>query len=137
MSQQIGERYRCSDPDCGCEVEIKRPSTMSAIVEEPPRTQRPIGSSPELSARPSTVSVPREDFSLQEGAGQRGSSYGSPKVEEGTRGPFRTDEGAEDTATATETVSTTAIDMGNLICFCGSPMELASGRSMSARAGTL
>jgi hypothetical protein len=26
MTSQVGDRYKCSDPDCGCEVEITSPS---------------------------------------------------------------------------------------------------------------
>jgi hypothetical protein len=35
MRSQIGERYRCSDPDCGCEIEVKTASNSSRgnIVE--------------------------------------------------------------------------------------------------------
>jgi hypothetical protein len=134
MSNHIGERYRCADPDCGCEVEIKRPCGLSEIGEPEPAS-RPIGSSPELSPRPSTVSVPRQNHGLLEGAGERGRDYGSPKFEEGTRGPFRTDEGSGDTSTATEISTTIGIELGSLICFCGTPMELASSRARSAGAG--
>src|SRR5437868_10172317 len=28
MSNQIGDRYTCSDPNCGCEVKISRPCSM-------------------------------------------------------------------------------------------------------------
>jgi hypothetical protein len=30
MKTRVGERYQCSDPDCGCEIEITTPSRMSA-----------------------------------------------------------------------------------------------------------
>jgi hypothetical protein len=134
MSNQIGERYRCTDPDCGCEVEIKRPCGVSEIAEPEPGL-RPIGSSPELDVPPSSVSIPRQNYGLQEGAGERGSNYGSPKLEEGTRGPFRSDEDSDEISTATDIDSTVGIDLGSLICFCGTPMELSSSRSRSATAG--
>jgi hypothetical protein len=135
MSNQIGERYRCTDPDCGCEVEIKRPCGVSEIAESEPAPRRPIGSSPELNTPPSSVSIPRTNYGLQEGAGERSSDYGSPKIEEEGRGPFRSEEGVDETATATEMSSTVGVDLGSLICFCGSPMELSSSRSRSAAAG--
>jgi len=28
MSNQIGDRYTCSDPNCGCEIEVKSPCNM-------------------------------------------------------------------------------------------------------------
>jgi hypothetical protein len=30
MHTRVGERYQCSDPDCGCEIEITTPSRMSS-----------------------------------------------------------------------------------------------------------
>jgi hypothetical protein len=30
MSNQIGDRYSCSHPNCGCEIEIQRPCNMSS-----------------------------------------------------------------------------------------------------------
>lgn len=30
MKTRVGERYQCSDPSCGCEIEITSPSRMSA-----------------------------------------------------------------------------------------------------------
>jgi len=134
MSNQIGERYRCTDPDCGCEVEITRPCGVSDVSRPEPE-RRPIGSSPELSTPPSSVSVPRQDSILQEGAGERRSNYGSPKIDEEGRGPFRYDEDSDEPSTVTEASSTVGIDPGGLICFCGSPMELASFRSRAAAAG--
>ena len=40
MSNQIGDRYTCSDPNCGCEIEVKQPCNMADVtgdteVEEP------------------------------------------------------------------------------------------------------
>jgi hypothetical protein len=31
MSNQRGDRYTCSDPNCGCEVEVKEPSLTAAV----------------------------------------------------------------------------------------------------------
>ena len=32
MSNQIGDRYTCSDPNCGCEIELKKPCNMTEIA---------------------------------------------------------------------------------------------------------
>jgi len=41
MSNQMGDRYACSDPNCGCEIKIERPCGMfssegSAVVADAP-----------------------------------------------------------------------------------------------------
>lgn len=84
--------------------------------------------SSELSTPPSAVNEPRINPGLQEGAGERG-VYGSPKFEEGGRGPFRSEEEVESAELPGR------IDAGDLTCFCGSPMILSESRSTSARAG--
>ncbi len=45
MSNQRGERYTCSDPDCGCVVEVKEPSANAALranATEGPAAARPV-----------------------------------------------------------------------------------------------
>jgi hypothetical protein len=32
MSNRSGDLYRCSDPDCGCEVEVRRPSDAAGAT---------------------------------------------------------------------------------------------------------
>jgi len=34
MNNQVGDRYNCSDPNCGCEIELKSPCN---IIESPSR----------------------------------------------------------------------------------------------------
>jgi len=33
MGNQINDRYTCSDPDCGCEIEIKQPCNKTSALE--------------------------------------------------------------------------------------------------------
>lgn len=133
QTNQIGEIYRCSDPDCGCEVEILR--GCGAVESSSKETQRRPAISSDLSTPPSAVATPRVGAGMQEGAGERTGSYGSPHFDLETRGPFRTDEGLEGNSTAIETGTPIAAALGSLICFCGNPMTLATARTMSARAG--
>jgi hypothetical protein len=133
MANRIGEIYRCSDPDCGCEVEILRPCGLED--SDPSETRRRSGGSSELSTPPSAVTTPRVGPGLEEGAGERTGSYGSPRFEQEIRGPFRADDGLGGTTTAIETGTPLVAALGSLICFCGNPMSLATVRSRSARAG--
>lgn len=135
MSNQIGERYVCSNASCGCEVEILRPARMSEQRREI-SSARLAAISAELSTPPSAVSEPRIDAGLEEGAGARSGTYGSPKLDEESesRGPFRAEEEEFEPADAGQS-STTRISTGRLSCFCGSPMTLSSSRSSTAGAG--
>jgi hypothetical protein len=49
MSSQVGERYRCSDPECGCEIEVKSASNTSGEeysgLSPNPTTGRTVGAS--------------------------------------------------------------------------------------------
>lgn len=137
MSNQIGERYVCSNASCGCEVEILRPARMPEQRREI-SSERRAAISAELSTPPSAVSEPRIDAGLEEGAGARSGSYGSPKLDEESvsRGPFRAEEEEFEPADAPAgQSSTTRINSGRLSCFCGSPMTLSSSRSSTAGAG--
>lgn len=140
MANQIGERYICSDPNCGCEVEIVLPSRPGAesgrgnVGKAAPLTAR---LSPDVFTPPSKT-MPRERPSLQEGAGERSSEYGSPKVEDELPGAFRDEEETEETAPGPATESARAArsqKMGSLVCFCGSLMVLTDARSSAARVG--
>lgn len=136
MPNQIGERYVCSDATCGCEVQILRPPQI--LEERQVESGRRAAISAELSTPPSAVNEPRIEPGLQEGAGARSGTYGSPKLDEESesRGPFRAEEeklGIEDAPAGRS--STTRIESGVLSCFCGSPMILSSSRSSSAGAG--
>ncbi len=132
MANQIGEHYVCSNPDCGCEVEIVLPcgakrgsGRSSAGVTEK--------LSPDVFTPPSRT-MPREGPSLVEGAGERTADYGSRKVENELPGAFR-DEGETEPGATAETAGERSTKGGYLLCFCGSLMVLADARSSAARLG--
>jgi len=135
MANQIGDRYVCSDARCGCEVEVLRPCQRleSEGGGQMDRARR-LALSSELSTPPSAVNEPRIDAGLQEGAGERGGTYGSPKLEEGTRGPFRSEEELEAIDSPAGESSSARMRAAAPSCFCGSPMILSS-RASSAGAG--
>lgn len=134
MANQMGDRYVCSDASCGCEVEIRKPCQLLREERHFDSARRAAISS-ELSTPPSAVNEPRISAGLQEGAGERGGTYGSPKLEEGTRGPFRSEEELEGIDSPAGKSSTARMQAGVLRCLCGSPMVLSSSRSSSAGAG--
>lgn len=135
MANQIGERYICSDPSCGCEVEIVLPCTpRAASGRENAGKDAPLSSrlSPDVFTPPSKT-MPRERPSLQEGAGERSADYGSP--EEELPGAFRDEEETAPGAAAASVKSNPSGKAGSLICFCGSLMVLTDARSSAARVG--
>ena len=137
MANQIGDRYVCSDARCGCEVEIVRPcQKLEPGEERQTERARRLALSSELSTPPSAVNEPRVNAGLQEGAGERGGPYGSPKLEEGGRGPFRSEEDLEGIDSHADEASSVRMLAGGPSCFCGSPMILSRPRSSSAGAGT-
>jgi hypothetical protein len=134
MANSIGDRYTCSDTSCGCEIEVQRPSSkLEGEAKSEVRVRRPISS--DLMVPPSQVNEPRVGSSLLEGAGERGSDYGSPKFDEEGRGPFRTEENLEGVVEDAGKSSTSRGGTFTLTCFCGHPMILSGARSTSARAG--
>ena len=132
MSNLIGERYQCSDPDCGCEIEILRPCRMLDEALDSQSGSRTRLSSSELSTPPSEVAIPRERPGLEEGAGERPGAYGSPKFEAQSRGPFREEEGLRSESGDGKASSSAINAYGVLTCFCGNPMKLSSSRLSSA-----
>ena len=133
MTNQIGERYICSDPNCGCEVEIILPcgargESGRRAAENTRRT------SPELFTPPSKT-LPREEPGIEMGAGERRRPYGSPTRDEELPGAFRDEEETIGETIAGRSPATTRTERSGLTCFCGSLMVLTDARSASARAG--
>jgi hypothetical protein len=67
MSNQIGDRYVCSDPNCGCEVEIRRPYGGETMSEAAGTTVRPSG----YEYRSEDVST-EDDYGGSQGASGQG-----------------------------------------------------------------
>jgi hypothetical protein len=115
MANRIGDRYACSD--CGCEVEISRPCSISSAEEESAGTsssmRRDFRSEPT-----STVG----DFGDQGATGEGtfgGAGKGDPKTTASGRYDTESTRLQEPSGRFTDT----------LTCFCGSKMrEVGSGR---------
>lgn len=122
MSNQVGDRYVCSDPNCGCEVEIERPCSMGSA---------------EVDVSESS-SVKNRDFRAQPNSTVGG--YRSPGVtaESPVGGAGVGDRNATTSnryRTETTRIRKEAAD--TLICFCGARMrEIGSAnRTQATSAG--
>lgn len=66
MSNQIGDRYTCSDPNCGCEIEVKHPCNMTDVTGDSEEVEEP-----ELRASSAIEEVsldePREELGTESG----------------------------------------------------------------------
>ncbi|MGB7436126.1 MAG: hypothetical protein WBR26_24900 [Candidatus Acidiferrum sp.] len=115
MSNQIGDRYTCSDTNCGCEVEIQRPcnSGETASTTEPSGTGvRPTG----YEYRHGQVST-EDDFGGTQGATGEG-TFGT--VGGGDRSALAS--GRYDTESTRLHQARPESDR-TLTCFCGSKMR--------------
>jgi hypothetical protein len=118
MSNQIGDRYSCSDPNCGCEIEIERPCNMlsSGSGPETGRTTEPAGtSSIRRDFRSEEISTPG-DFGSQ-GATSEG-NFGT--VGRGDRSAAASGRYDTDSTRVREGVQTSG---RTLTCFCGNEMR--------------
>jgi hypothetical protein len=154
MSNQTGDRYTCTDPNCGCEIRIERPSgTMSAGSSYSSESnvsakEKELGSEESGSLtgnfRRESTSTPG-DFGAQGATGE--GTFGTSGTGDGsamtsgrydTPGNFmkRTPEETNRAAPVEQSAATAAAPT----CFCGSAMMQAgtgSTRAAAARAGVL
>ena len=123
MSNRIGDLYSCTDPNCGCEVEIQRPCGASSPDEEV--SEIGTGSVRRSEFRSEPVST-TGDFGDQ-GATGEGTFGGS-----GLGDRSATASGRYDTE-STRLREGTGNGGRTLTCFCGSEMHEV-GASRRARA---
>lgn len=155
MNAQVGERYKCSDANCGCEIEVTNPgrtqqgnfsstSTNAGPSNERSRSDQPIGGSAReetgvgslRNAEPAGISTPG-DFGSQgaTGEGVFGTSGGnqrstaSGRLGSITGSSLKSDSGSS-SASNIETGSTGG---SNFYCACGQPMHKAHSASRAAR----
>jgi hypothetical protein len=122
MSNQIGDRYTCSDPNCGCEIEIARPCSMissEATFDEEAPTRREFRSEPI-----STVG----DYGEQ-GATGEGTFGGAGRGDRSATASGRYD--TESTHLKSASGSSAA---RTLICFCGKQLRQSGTGQRRAQA---
>jgi hypothetical protein len=151
MSNQTGDRYACTDPNCGCEIRIELPSKAVSAVSEYSSESNVAERDQELGSentgaltgnfRRETTSTPG-DFGAQGATGE--GTFGTPSSGGGssmTSGRYDTP-GNFVRRTPEESSRPTPVER-NLTaaptCFCGSPMkQVATGaRTTAARAGSV
>jgi len=154
MNAQVGERYRCSDSNCGCEIEVTSPSRMqnesfgASSVNTGSQTrssnERPIGGSATgetgvgslRNAESAGISTPG-DFGSQgaTGEGVFGTSGGNQRSTSSGRLGSTTGRSLK---SGSQTSTTSSIETGssgesNFYCACGQPMQKAQPASRAAR----
>jgi hypothetical protein len=149
MSNQIGDRYSCSDPNCGCEIEIERPSSMLAgsagghSDSASASSQVPTGSESSMTQKfrefrsEGAISTPG-DFGAQGATGE--GNFGTTGDGRSATASGRYD--TESTRFREGDASEGANPRGNvkqtLTCFCGHemrPVATAQQRASVARPG--
>jgi hypothetical protein len=139
MSNQTGERYSCSDTNCGCEVEVRSPSRMASSEDLGDRSQEMDPGSRQPSTSERSVDSGRQSSGrsgMQESYGSYGSSRSRSASErdldsqsageiDDKESASSSGEGREGTADRDMEESTTM----TLICFCGSPMRSSTSTS--------
>jgi hypothetical protein len=154
MNAQVGERYRCSDSNCGCEIEVTSPGRMqnesfsagSVNTGSQGRSsnERPIGGSATeetgvgslRNAESAGISTPG-DFGSQgaTGEGVFGTSGGNQRST--ASGRLGSTTGSSLKSDSRSSSSTSNIESGssgesNFYCACGQPMQKAQS-SRAAR----
>ena len=151
MSNQTGDRYTCTDPNCGCEIRIERPcgtiagseySSESNISAKDQELGNESSGSLTGNFRRETTSTPG-DFGAQGATGEgtfgTSSTGGGSSMMSGrynTPGNFvkRTPEESSGAPVQRNVATTT------LRCFCGHPMQQVGtgvARAAAARAGVV
>jgi hypothetical protein len=158
MNAQVGERYRCSDSNCGCEIEVTSPSRMqnesygvgsvNTGSQIRSSSERPIGGpATEETALGSGVGSLRNaesagistpgDFGSQgaTGEGVFGTSGGNQRSTSSGRLGSTT---GSSLRSGSQTSNTSSIETGstgesNFYCACGQPMHKAQPASRAAR----
>ena len=151
MSNQSGDRYTCTDPNCGCEIRVERPCSMMPSGREYSSESNVVAREEELgreNAGSLTGNFRRENTSTPGDYGAQGatgegtfgtsSTGGESSMMSGrydTPGNFirRTPEDTNRSAPMKRSSTATPT------CFCGRPMMQAgtNTRAAAARAGTV
>ena len=142
MNVQAGERYRCSDSNCGCEIEITVPSAVQDDSED------------DVVGSPNDRSIVGSLFPVDPGSRQSEAAAISTPADHGTQGPtgkgLFVASGGTQRSTALGPLGSTSmgsvrskssncsdIESGStgevtFSCCCGQPMRKSSSRGRSS-----
>jgi hypothetical protein len=157
MNAQVGERYRCSDANCACEIEVTSPgrtqnesygaNSISSGSQNRSSSETAIGGSATeetragslRNAESATISTPG-DFGSQgaTGEGVFGTSGGNQRSTASGRLGSTTGSTLKSGSQGSQRASTSNIETGstgesNFYCACGQPMYKAQPASRAAR----
>lgn len=159
MNTQVGERYKCSDANCACEIEVTKPSRIenenfgsgsmnSDSMSDRSQTNQPMGGSVAedtgvgslRNAESAGISTPG-DFGSQgaTGEGVFGTSGGNQRsTASGRLGSIKSTALKSDSSAGSQRSTTSSIETGassesNFYCVCGQPMQKAQPSSRAAR----
>ena len=159
MNTQVGERYKCSDANCACEIEVTKPSRMqnesfgsssmnTGSLNDRSQTNQPIGGSATgetgvgslRNAESAGISTPG-DFGSQgaTGEGVFGTSGGNQRsTASGRLGTTTGSTLKSSLPSGSQRSSSSSIESGstaesNFYCVCGQPMQKAQPAGRAAR----
>ena len=154
MNARVGERYRCSDSNCGCEIEVTSPgrlenesygaSSINTGSQGRSSNERPIGGSATeetgvgslRNAESAGISTPG-DFGSQgaTGEGMFGTSGGNQRSTSSGRLGSTTGSSLRSGSknSNTSNIETGSSGESNFYCACGQPMHKAQPASRAAR----
>ena len=143
MSNQVGDRYTCTDPDCGCEIEIKMPSrTASESLGYAAESAARVTAASEVgyATRTSEVGTSGGSVSTPGDFGSQGATgegvFGSSGTESAMRqGRYGSDQRRTSMSSSESTKGSEILGSANsaLICFCGKRMTQSESRAQSVR----
>jgi len=155
MNAQVGERYRCSDANCGCEIEVTSPgrmqhesygaSSVNSGSQSRSLNEQPIGGSATeetgvgslRNAESAGISTPG-DFGSQgaTGEGVFGTSGGNQRSTSsgrlGSTSGSSLKSAPRSSGGSTSNIETASSGESNFYCACGQPMHKAQS-SRAAR----
>jgi hypothetical protein len=151
MSNQTGDRYTCTDPNCGCEIRIERPCSMMPRGDEYSSESSVSAKDQELgseNAGSMTGNFRRESTSTPGDFGAQGATGEGTFGTSGTGGGSSTMSGRYDTPgnfirrTPEESSGRTPLQRSapsGPTCFCGRPMTQVgtNTRAAAARPGVV
>jgi hypothetical protein len=155
MNAQVGERYKCSDANCGCEIEVTNPGSMqhessgnssanAGSFNKNSRSNQPLGASGTgetgvgslRNAESAGISTPG-DYGSQgaSGEGVFGTSGGNQRSTASGRLGSTTGSSLKSgsRSSSTSNIETGSAGQSNFYCACGSPMHKAQPASRAAR----
>lgn len=155
MNTQVGERYKCSDANCGCEIEVTNPGRMqqesfgsssmnAGSLNDRSQSDQSIGGSATgetgvgslRNAESDSISTPG-DFGSQgaTGEGVFGTAGGNQRSTASGRLGSTTGSSLKSgsrTSSSTSNIETGSSGESNFYCACGQPMQKAQS-SRAAR----